>query len=334
MLKNSASRLIDGFDAAVFDLDGVVYVGADAVPRAPEYLQRVHDTGIKWAFITNNASRPPNQVSEKLVSLGVPATQTDVVNSAQAAAHLLAQKLPGASKVYVIGGAGLEEALAEFGLRPVTEPEDGIAAVAQGYGPDMPWRQVLQGVLLVASGLPWVATNTDMTIPLANGIGPGNGALVKLVADFTGRVPLVAGKPAPALFAETQARLAAERPLMVGDRLDTDISGAREVGWASLLVLTGVSGINELVSATPDLRPDYLGIDLGCLLEEHHAPQQISAEWCLGGWRGSVQDNQIRISGTGQPADWWRVLAHTSWQHLDTTGTCVDLSALHEPWIG
>ena len=87
------------------------------------------------------------------------------------------------SKVYVIGGIGLEEALQSFGLVPVTEPDADVLAVAQGYGPDMPWKQVLAGAVLVAQGLPWVATNTDLTIPLPNGIGPGNGALVKTIGD-------------------------------------------------------------------------------------------------------------------------------------------------------
>ena len=144
----------------------------------------------------------------------------------------------------------------------------------QGYGPDMPWKQVMRGAGLVGSGLPWVASNTDMTIPTATGSGPGNGALVKLVAEFAGREPEVAGKPQPPLFRETLTRVGGEHPLVVGDRLDTDIEGAVTMGWDSLLVLTGVTGLEELVAAGPDVRPTYVAPDLAALAQPQPAPEE------------------------------------------------------------
>src|SRR4051812_16887617 len=166
------------------------------------------------AFVTNNAARPPKVVGEHLRGLGVDAHEEDVVTSSQAAARLLSTQLPAGSKVFLIGGPGLEEALRERGLEPVTDPEDDdITAVVQGYGPDMPWKRVVQGAVLVRSGLPWVASNTDLTLPTAHGIGPGNGALVELVERFSGREAQVAGKPRAPLFEETLARVGGTRPL-------------------------------------------------------------------------------------------------------------------------
>ena len=334
MLKACPGPLAQGYDFTALDLDGVVYVGETVLQSVPETLKSLSALGHKLAFITNNASRTPGQVAAKLRALSVPADEEDVVTSAQASAHLLAKTLPYGSKVYVIGGIGLEEALQSFGLVPVTEPDADVLAVAQGYGPDMPWKQVLAGAVLVAQGLPWVATNTDLTIPLPNGIGPGNGALVKLVGEFARRSPVVAGKPELPLFDETRERVGGMRPLMVGDRLDTDIEGARRAGWASLLVMTGVTGLGELLGAGVHERPDFIGTDLRYLLEVHGTPTQVAAAWELGGWRGWTEADVLRISGDGSLSDWLRVAAATAWAHMDSRGHSVDVTELPEPSVG
>ena len=173
MLGSSESPLWQAYDVAVLDLDGVVYVGPDAVPGAPGHLERARGAGMHLAYVTNNASRPPGDVAQHLRDLGIEVEDADVVTSAQAAARLLADDLPEGSKVYLIGGGGLDTALRERGLVPVTSPEEEPVAVVQGYGPDMPWRQVVAGAILVHDGLPWVASNTDLTIPTAHGRGPG-----------------------------------------------------------------------------------------------------------------------------------------------------------------
>ena len=161
MLGSCDEPLSAAYDVAVLDLDGVVYVGPDAVAGAPEALNAAQAGGMHLAFVTNNAARPPAVVGEHLRELGVEAHDEDVVTSAQAAARLLAGQLAPGSKVFLIGGEGLDEALRERGLEPVTEPSDDVAAVVQGYGPDMPWKQVVQGAILVRSGCPgWPATST------------------------------------------------------------------------------------------------------------------------------------------------------------------------------
>jgi glycerol 3-phosphatase-2 len=316
-LQACAEALSTAYDVAVLDLDGVVYVGPDAVPGASEALNAAQEGGMHLAFVTNNAARTPATVGEHLRRLGVDAHDGDVVTSAQAAARLLADRLDEGSPVFLLGGEGLDEALRERGLRPVTEPGDDVAAVAQGYGPEMPWKQVVQGAILVRAGLPWVVSNTDMTIPTATGIGPGNGTLVKLVAQFSGREPEVAGKPKRPLFEETLTRVGGDHPLVIGDRLDTDIEGAVAMGWDSLLVLTGVTGLEELVAAPADQRPTYLAPGLDTLAQPQPAPDEGGS---LGGWSVSVEDGHLRVAGAGTPADWWRVVAVAAWSHLDETG--------------
>ena len=331
MLKESARALWAAYDLALLDLDGVVYIGPRAVPGVAERLEEASAAGMHLAYVTNNASRPPWQVARHLTDLGVPAEPGDVVTSAQAAARLLAEILEPGSPVFVIGGPGLFEALAEEGLLAVQSFEDEPAAVASGYNPDLPWKVVVDGAMLVKQGLPWVASNTDFTVPTPRGPGPGNGVLVDLVARFAGREPVVAGKPRPPLFRETQRRVGGTRPLVVGDRLDTDIEGAHNTGLDSLLVLTGVTGMDDLVAATPNQRPSYISLGLEGLGESHPVPEERDDGFELRGWRAVAEHGSVKVEGDGEAVDWWRVLAMAAWRHLDTTGESVDVSTATPP---
>jgi HAD superfamily hydrolase (TIGR01450 family) len=331
VLSSSDRPLWEAYDVALLDLDGVVYIGPDAVPGAPEHLEAAAGTGMRLAYVTNNAARPPTEVAQHLTELGVDAGPADVVTSAQAAARLLADDLEPGSAVYVIGGRGLFEALAERDLLPVQSLDDDPVAVVSGYHRDITWGTVTDGAILVRAGLPWVASNTDMSVPTARGHGPGNGVLVDAVARFAGRNPVVAGKPRPPLFEETVRRVGGERPLVVGDRLDTDIEGARATGYDSLLVLTGVTDLEVLVGAEEPLRPTYLSTDLAGLGTSHPAPGRDGAGWTCGGWTATVEDRALVVTGEGDPDDWWRAVAAAGWEHLDTTGGCADVGGLSVP---
>lgn len=324
-MPSPADRPLDqAYDLAVLDLDGVVYVDDHAVPGAVEALEAARRHGMQLAFITNNASRPPAVVAKQLRALGVTAEESDVVTSAQAAARLLAGQLPEGSRVFVIGGEGLHTALRERGLEPVVQIDDDPVAVIQGYGPDMPWRQVIDGALLVRRGLPWVASNMDLTVPTRHGPGPGNGTLVDLVAQYADRRPEVAGKPERPLFDETVARVGGERPLVIGDRIDTDIDGAHNVGWDSLLVMTGVTTAHELAAVPAASRPTYLGADLGCLALPVTAVQAREDRFVAGGWTARIDGGRLAMTGEGDRHDWWRAASAALWSHLDTTGAAAD----------
>jgi glycerol 3-phosphatase-2 len=331
VLRASPEALWSAYDVAMLDLDGVVYIGPEAVPGAPEQLARAAEAGMHLAYVTNNASRTPDTVAEHLRRLGIPVDDGDVVTSAQAAARLLADQLGEGAPVFVIGGEGLEVALAEQGLKPVQDRDADPRAVVSGYSGQLRWSTVVTGALLVRDGLPWVASNTDMTVPTPHGPGPGNGVLVDVVARFADREPVVAGKPEPPLFEETLRRVGGTRPLVVGDRLDTDIEGANRTGYDSLLVMTGVTGLAELVGAPAEQRPTYVAPDLGGLARQHDEPAQSNGVVTCGGWQAAVVDGALRVDGTGAPDAWWQVAATAGWAHLDTTGTAADVSAVLPP---
>lgn len=330
MLEESVEPVLAGHDLVMFDLDGVVYVGNDAIDGVADRIDAVRAADVHVAFVTNNASRTPAQVAEKLAGVGVRAEPSDVVTSAQAAAHLLAEEHGAGARVLALGGEGLWTALEEAGLAPVAEP-DGAVAVASGYGPDVRWREIMRVATLVRDGLPYVASNRDMTIPTAYGLAPGHGVLVDTIARFSGVTPTVAGKPARPLMDETVRRVGGERPLMVGDRLDTDIEGAHAVGVPSLLVLTGVSGLEDLASAGPDLRPTYVSPTLSGLFEPHPVPTTDGGRAELGGWSATVEDGRLAVTGSGDDADWWRVAATACWLHMDRVGTPADVSDTTPP---
>ncbi|MDO9455021.1 HAD-IIA family hydrolase [Nocardioides sp.] len=330
MLSSSSSPLCRAYDLAMLDLDGVVYVGRDAVPGAAEHLAAAREEGMGVAFITNNASRPPGAVADHLNDLGVPATAADVVTSAQAAATVLRDRLGEGARVLLLGAAGLEEALAERGLVAVGVDDDAEAVVT-GYGPQVPWGDIMRAAVRIREGLWWVASNTDGTIPTPYGIAPGHGVLVDTVRRFSGVEPVVAGKPERPLLDETVRRVGGERPLMVGDRLDTDIKGARTVGIDSLLVLTGVTGLAEVVSAREEERPSYVGLDLRALTEPQEAPEQADGSWSLGGWTATVDDGTLKVAGGGAAGDWWRVVAAAAWEFLDASGDVADTTGLTAP---
>jgi HAD superfamily hydrolase (TIGR01450 family) len=314
----------------MLDLDGVVYIGGDAVPQAAEHLAAAREAGMKLGFVTNNAARPPRTVAEHLTGLGVPAEPTDVVTAAQAAARLLADQLPEGAAVFVIGGDGLFEALVERELRPVQCIDEEPEAVVSGFHPDLRWSTVIDGAILVRRGLPWVAANTDRSVPTPHGAGPGNGVLVGVVGEFAGREPQVAGKPRRPLFQETLRRIGGARPLVVGDRLDTDIEGAVNADYDSLLVMTGVSGLAELVAAPRGARPTYVSATLAGLLQPQPFPTS-GPPWRLGGWEGSVTDGTLTARGDGALDDWWRVVATASWAWSDDSGEVPAIEGLAVP---
>jgi len=315
----------------MLDLDGVVYIGPDAVPGAAEHLERAREQGMRLAFITNNAARPPGAVAEHLRSLGVEAGAEDVVTSAQAAARVLVDRLGPGAKVILLGAAGLEEALAAESLVATGVEDDDAQAVVTGYGPEVRWRDIMRAAVRVRDGLWWVASNSDYTIPTPYGVAPGHGVLVETLRRFTGVDPVVAGKPHRPLLDETMRRVGGERALMVGDRLDTDIEGARNIGLPSLLVLTGVTGLAGLVAARPQERPTYVAADLAGLTQVHRAPHQTQGAWELAGWSARVEDGVLSVSGMGDSDDWWRVVASAAWAATDAGDEVPDTTGLEPP---
>jgi HAD superfamily hydrolase (TIGR01450 family) len=264
---------LDGVDLVLADLDGVIYTGRHAIPYAVDSINAVQRT-TRVGYITNNASRTPAAVATHLSSLGLHVTEDEVVTSPQAAVKLLAGLAPAGSTILVIGGDGLVEVVKAAGFVPTDSADDEPAAVIQGFAPDLGWKQLAEASYALArdaegNGIPWVATNTDWTIPQERGIAPGNGTLVSAVHSAVGILPVVAGKPETPIFDEAKARFGASNPVFIGDRLDTDILGANRAGMTSIMVLTGIDGAKQVLAAAPDLRPHYLLDDLRGLSEPY-----------------------------------------------------------------
>lgn len=324
--EGSVRALNEAYDTALLDLDGVVYAGGNAIAYAVASLDTARDAGMRLAYVTNNALRTPDAVAAHLTELGIPTGAGEVITSAQAVARLISEEVPTGARVLVIGGEGLRVALRERGLTPVESADDDPVAVVQGYGgPELPWGRFAEAAYAVARGVPWYASNTDLTIPSGRGIAPGNGAAVEVVRIATGAEPRVAGKPLPPMHRETILRTGARRPLVVGDRLDTDIEGAFNGDVDSLLVLTGVTDGAGLLAAPPRHRPTYVDADLRGLLTGQ--PEVVPGEapvgadgaagtvFRCGGWIAWAGRDRLEVAeeGNGETLDGLRALCAAAW---------------------
>ena len=324
------------FDVALLDLDGVVYLGDEPVAHAAEALSAATAFGMRHAFVTNNALRTPEMVADRLTTMGVPAVASEVVTSAQATAAVLGQRVAPGARVLVVGGEGLRAAVTAAGFTLAANADDDPAAVAQGYDPTLDYARLAEGALAVARGAVWVACNGDTTVPTTRGRLPGNGALVALVSTATGRLPEFAGKPGWALHEQSLHRSGARSPLVVGDRLDTDIEGARRAGTPSLLVLTGVTDVSTLLSAPPPLRPDLVALDLRGMLAEHPS----AAAGRCGGYVARLHDGEMSVTATEPTADTeasdaLRAVVTAAWTATDAGGlTPTRVTGLPAPFPG
>ena len=263
------ARLVDGYDSLLLDLDGVVYVGAKAIDHAVDSINSAQSQGFKVGYITNNASRKPETIASQLAGFGLNVEPDEVVGSARAAVKMLAERIPAGAKVLVVGGEGLTSEVEAFGFELVSAAADKPAAVIQGFSPDVGWKHLAEASFAIQGGAIWLATNQDWTIPREGGIAPGNGTLVSAVHTAVGILPDFAGKPFRPIFESAVAQLNISRPLMIGDRLDTDIRGGVAFGIDTACVLTGIASRKDLIGARPEDRPTFILEDLRQLFESY-----------------------------------------------------------------
>ncbi|OBK17779.1 HAD-IIA family hydrolase [Mycobacterium asiaticum] len=316
MPKTGSTNLADTkpiaqqYDCLLLDLDGTVFRGHRPTEGAVESLDAIDSRKL---FVTNNASRSADEVAAHLRELGFAADSDDVVTSAQSAAHLLAAQLQPDAKVLVVGTEALADEIAAVGLRPVRRFDDEPDAVVQGLSMEVGWSDLAEAALAIRAGALWVAANVDPTLPTERGLLPGNGSLVAAVRTATGEQPQVAGKPGPQLMKDAVGRGEFRAPLVVGDRLDTDIEGANAAGLPSLMVLTGVNSARDAVFAHAEQRPTYIGHDLRSL----HQDASLLRVGPQAGWRVDVDDHILTVSATDEdPTDELavvRVVADAVW---------------------
>ena len=319
LVRTLKSRnLLEGVDVILADLDGVIYKGADAIPHAVESMNAAVAAGVRVGYITNNASRTDASVAEHLSGFGLTVAPSDVVTSPQAGVLLLADLVPAGSTILVVGGEGLTVELEKAGFVVTRSALDSPAAVIQGFSPEVGWVHLAEAAFALHTGIPWVATNTDWTIPVARGTAPGNGTLVSAVHTAVGRLPVVAGKPEVAMFTLAVERFKASKAVVIGDRLDTDILGANRAGLDSILVLTGIDQAKQVLAAEKDQRPDFILDDLRQLSAPY--PETVVDERAdgtvvttVGSASVARAGEQLTILESGTPIDRLRAGAASIW---------------------
>ncbi len=290
-----AGAPLAGRDVLLVDLDGVVYAAADPIPHATTAIAQAQAAGVRIGYVTNNASRTDAQVATQLRAFGLEVEPADVVTSPQAALELLRELVPAPALVLVVGGEGITVELERAGYRVTRSADDVPAAVVQGFHPSVGWSELAEASFAIQHHrAPWIATNQDWTFPHSRGIAPGNGTLVSAVHTATGTMPVVAGKPERAIFDTAVARFGATAPLMIGDRIDTDILGANRAGIPAALVLTGIDGARQLLPAREEERPAFILGDLRELAEPY---PEATAEPVEGGAIVRVRDAAVRLDG-------------------------------------
>lgn len=298
-------------DCLLLDLDGTVFRGHEATLGAVDSLSGLD---ARLLYVTNNASRAPQQVAEHLRELGFSADAEDVVTSAQSAARVLAYQLAADARVLVVGTDALADEVRNVGLQPVRQFSEEPVAVVQGHSPETGWADLAEAALAIRAGALWVAANVDLTLPSERGLLPGNGSMVAALRVATGREPQVAGKPQPTLMHDALSRGSFSTPLVVGDRLDTDIAGAVAANLPSLMVLSGVSTAAEAVFAAEHERPDYIAADLRSL----HVAADTLRVAAQPEWRVEVDSDRVEVHSTGRPTDdplsVVRATAHAVWE--------------------
>ena len=289
------TSLAQQHDCLLLDLDGTAFRGHEPTPGA---VQTLAGLDCRVLFVTNNASRDAGQVAGHLCELGFTARPEDVVTSAQSAAKLLAGQLSPQDKVLVVGTDALAGEIRDVGLTPVRLFADDPVAVVQGHSTETSWPDLAEAALAIRAGALWVAANVDKTLPSERGLLPGNGSMVAALRTATDSEPQVAGKPSPVLMADALSRGDFRTPLVVGDRLDTDIAGANAADLPSLMVLCGVNTAADVIWAVPQERPDYLAEDLRALPTDAEA-LRVTAH---PGWRVEIADGAVTVHSTGEDA--------------------------------
>ncbi|GAB2692696.1 HAD superfamily hydrolase (TIGR01450 family) [Microbacterium marinum] len=305
-------------DVILADLDGVVYAGDGPIPHAIESLTRA-GSGRRLGYITNNASRRDSVVAAHLSDLGLPTQADEIVTSPQAAMRLLRERVAPGATILVVGGDGLVFELEKAGYVVTRSADDAPAAVLQGFAPEVGWTHLAEAAYALATpeedgGIPWIATNTDWTIPQGRGIAPGNGTLVSAVHTAVGRLATVAGKPERPIFDEAVARFGARHPLFIGDRLDTDIAGAQSAGIDSVLVLTGIDRPKHVLAAPLSSRPTFIVGDLRELHEPYPEVVVQNDVTTVGKASVRIEGPDVRILSEGdRPIDLVRAGAAAIW---------------------
>jgi 4-nitrophenyl phosphatase len=250
-------------DHLIIDMDGVLWQGETPMPGLAGFFAGLEDSGFGFVLATNNATRTPEQYQEKLGRFGLAIPGWRIVNSAEATAGYLQSHFPASSAVYVVGEAGLRQAIAGRGFVLAEADDPGVTAVVVGLHRQVCYADLAAATLLIRGGAAFLGTNPDPSLPTERGQLPGAGALLAFLEAASGVRPTIIGKPGRALFEEALRRLQAlpGQTAVVGDRLATDIAGGKAAGLATILLLSGVTLAADLANSA--VQPDWVFSGIG-----------------------------------------------------------------------
>lgn len=275
----AVNKLWGKYDLVLADLDGVIYEGNRAIENSVTSINSLAAAGIPVGYVTNNSSRKQQTIADQLNSFGLTVTANQVISSGKTAVELLQKRVSPGAKIYVVGGEGLRGFVTEAGFEIVSSSDEKPVAVLQGFAPEVSWRELAEASYCIQNGAIWIASNSDWTLPQEKGIAPGNGTLVSAVHTAVGQFPIVAGKPETAIFETAKETFNSSSALFIGDRLETDILGAKRAGIESAIVLTGIASKKDVIAAKPDERADYILETLADLLVNYVQPVQTKRGW-------------------------------------------------------
>ncbi|MBO8175026.1 MAG: HAD family hydrolase [Thermococcus sp.] len=253
----------------IFDMDGVIYRGNTLIEGAKEVIEYLKSKNIPFVFLTNNSTRNAKMYREKLLKLGIDVEEERIITSGYATARYL-QKHFKKGKVFVIGGKGLVEEINNIGWEIISvenakERWREIDYVVVGLDTKLTYEKLKYGTLAIRNGAKFIGTNPDTTYPSEEGLLPGAGSILAALKASTDIEPLVIGKPNKPVFEVVKEKLTADKIWVVGDRLDTDIAFAKRIGAKAIMVLTGVSTLEDIEKS--GIKPDLVLPSIKELLE-------------------------------------------------------------------
>jgi phosphoglycolate/pyridoxal phosphate phosphatase family enzyme len=246
------------FTSLVCDMDGVLYRGSDTIAGAPEAIERLRARGVQVLFCTNNSNQTVHQYCEKLAHMGIGSTSADILSSAVVTGEVLKDRGFGGKWALIVGGEGLHEAAREAGVEIRTDlGSEGVDVVLVGWDPEFDYGKMRRAATAARDGAALIASNADATFPAPSGPLPGAGAILASIEVAAGKTAEVLGKPHRPMMDAIVRRLGSDgRIAAIGDRPDTDLKGAFEMGWTTILVLSGVTSRAEAGSLDP--QPDLI----------------------------------------------------------------------------
>ncbi|GAB4495982.1 MAG: HAD-IIA family hydrolase [Anaerolineales bacterium] len=255
--------------ALLLDLDGVLWRDTHPIGDLAHIFNQIADLRLAALLVSNNSARSVTDTLKKAASFGLTLQPEQVLHSSEVTAHYLSQHYPQGGALYIIGEEGLHTTLRAAGFQHQPEaPIGNVLAVVAGIDRNITYEKLAQATLHIRAGTPFIGTNPDATYPTPRGLEPGAGSILAALQAATNVSPLIMGKPMPPIFLTALQRLnlRPQQALMVGDRLETDIAGAQQVGLRSALVLSGVTTLQQAQQWQP--APHFIAADLSDLLTQ------------------------------------------------------------------